>query len=126
MIDWNAVRKQFPVTARNAYLNTAAAGPLARPVMEAGAEYYRQMMADGDLHWDEWRARLELIRKQIAQFINAEPEEIALTTNTSSGMNIIVDALEGRGEIISCDLEFPVTTLPWMHRRIAVHLLPAE
>jgi len=123
MIDWNAVRKQFPVTARNAYLNTAAAGPLARPVMEAGAEYYRQMMADGDLHWDEWRARLELIRKQIAQFINAEPEEIALTTNTSSGMNIIVDALEGRGEIISCDLEFPVSTITWMHRRIPVHLV---
>jgi selenocysteine lyase/cysteine desulfurase len=37
-------------------------------------------------------------------------------------MNIIVDALEGRGEVISCDLEFPVSTLPWMHRRIPVHL----
>ncbi len=41
------------------------------------------------------------------------------------GMNIIVDALEERGEIISSELEFPVTTLPWMHRRIPVHRLPA-
>jgi selenocysteine lyase/cysteine desulfurase len=40
-------------------------------------------------------------------------------------MNIIVDALEDRGEVISSALEFPVTTLPWMHRRIPVHLLPA-
>lgn len=123
MIDWKAIRQQFPVAAGKAYLNTAAAGPLSRPVMEAGTEYYRLMMADGDLHWDEWRARLEVVRKEIARFINAEPDEIALTTNTSSGMNIIVDALEGRGEVISCDLEFPVSTITWMHRRIPVHLV---
>jgi selenocysteine lyase/cysteine desulfurase len=40
-------------------------------------------------------------------------------------MNVIVDALEERGEVISCELEFPVTTLPWMHRRIPVHLVHA-
>jgi selenocysteine lyase/cysteine desulfurase len=39
-------------------------------------------------------------------------------------MNVIVDALEDCGEVISSALEFPVTTLPWMHRRIPVHLLP--
>jgi len=67
-----------------------------------------------------------LVRQKVARFINAEPDEIALTTNTSSGMNVIVDALQGRGEVISCDLEFPVTTLPWMHRRIPVHLVKAR
>src|SRR4029079_2264719 len=38
-------------------------------------------------------------------------------------MNGIIDALENHGEVISCDLEFPVTTLPWMNRRIPVHLV---
>ena len=46
-----------------------------------------------------------------------------LTTNTSSGMNAIIDALEGAGEVISCDLEFPVSTIPWMHRGISVQLV---
>ncbi len=123
MINWEAIREHFPVTNRAVYLNTAAAGPLPRPVREAGSEYYRQMMADGDVHWDEWRARLEVVRTKIAQFINAEPDEVALTTNTSSGMNIIVDALEGRGDVISCDLEFPVSTITWIHRRIPIHLV---
>jgi cysteine desulfurase/selenocysteine lyase len=41
-------------------------------------------------------------------------------------MNLIVDALEGRGEVVSCELEFPVTTLPWMHRGIPVRLLKAR
>ena len=123
MIDWDNIRKQFPVTENSAYLNTAAAGPLARQTMEAATEYYRQMMDDGDTHWDGWLAKREAVRRKIAAFINAEPDEIALTTNTSSGMNIIVDALETHGEVISCDLEFPVSTLPWMNRRIPVHLV---
>ncbi|HXQ70422.1 MAG TPA: aminotransferase class V-fold PLP-dependent enzyme [Pyrinomonadaceae bacterium] len=123
MIDWASIRKQFPVTNNSVYLNTAAAGPLAQSTAEAGAAYYEQMMNDGDLHWDEWLGKREEVRKQVARFINAEPDEIGFTTNTSSGMNTIVDALEKHGEVISCDLEFPVTTIPWMHRRIPVHLV---
>jgi selenocysteine lyase/cysteine desulfurase len=123
MIQWRDIREQFPVTASSVYLNTAAAGPLARSTAQAGVSYYEQMKNDGDLHWDEWLARREEVRAKVAAFINAEPDEIGLTTNTSSGMNVIIDALDKHGEVISCDLEFPVTTIPWMHRRIPVHLV---
>lgn len=125
MINWSDIRKRFPVTEKLAYLNSAAAGPVSRASAKAAAGYYEKMMNDGDVHWNRWLADRETIRAKIARFINAEPEEIAFTTNTSSGMNVIVDALEDRGEIISSELEFPVTTLPWMHRRIPVHLLPS-
>jgi len=126
MIDWSEIRQRFPVTQRVAYLNSAAAGPVSRASQEAAAGYYEKMMHDGDVHWNRWLADREAVRKKIAAFINAEPEEIAFTTNTSQGMNVIVDALEDGGEVISSELEFPVTTLPWMHRRIPVHLLPAH
>lgn len=123
MINWDDIRKQFPVTENSTYLNAAAAGPLSRATMAAATEYYRQMMDDADTHWDEWLAKREDVRQKVAHFINAEPDEIAFTTNTSSGMNVIIDALETHGEVISCDLEFPVSTLPWMNRRIPVHLV---
>jgi selenocysteine lyase/cysteine desulfurase len=125
MIDWAEIRKQYPVTNRLAYLNSAAAGPVSIAAHAAATDYYQKMMSDGDVHWNRWLAQREIIRERIAHFINAEPDEIAFTTNTSVGMNLIVDALEERGEVISSELEFPVTTLPWMHRRIPVHLLPA-
>lgn len=125
MINWSEIRQRFPVTERFAYLNSAAAGPVSRASQAAAAGYYEKMMRDGDVHWNRWLAEREAIREKIARLINAEPAEIAFTTNTSSGMDIIVDALEDRGEVISSELEFPVTTLPWMHRRIPVHLLPA-
>src|ERR1044072_4279440 len=126
MINWDNVRKQFPVSETSTYLNAAAAGPLSRSTAAAASEYYQQMMADGDTHWDEWLEKREAVRRKVAAFINAEPDEIALTTNTSSGMNVIIDALETHGEVISCDLEFPVSTLPWMNRRIPVHLVKSN
>ncbi|MDQ1729428.1 MAG: cysteine desulfurase / selenocysteine lyase [Pyrinomonadaceae bacterium] len=123
MINWDEIRKRFPVTENSTYLNAAAAGPVSRASHAAATEYYHQMMDDADTHWDEWLAKREDVRRKVAALINAEPDEIALTTNTSSGMNVIIDALETHGEVISCDLEFPVTTLPWMNRRIPVHLV---
>src|SRR5258708_7207797 len=125
MTNWGESRTRFPVTERLAYLNSAAAGPVSRASQAAAAGYYEKMISDGDVHWNRWLADREAIREKAARSINAEPEEIAFTTNTSSGMNVIVDALEDRGEVISSQLEFPVTTLPWMHRRIPVHLLPS-
>ena len=125
MVDWTDIRKRFPVTERAAYLNSAAAGPVSIASQAAAAGYYEKMMRNGDVHWNHWLADREAVRKKVADYINAEPEEIAFTTNTSQGMNVIVDALEDRGEVISSELEFPVTTLPWMHRRIPVHLLKA-
>jgi len=125
MINWPTVRQRFPVTERVAYLNSAAAGPVSIASQAAAAGYYEKMMRDGDVHWNRWLADREAVRKKVAAYINAAPEEIAFTTNTSQGMNVIVDALEDRGEVISSELEFPVTTLPWMNRRIPVHLLPA-
>ena len=124
-VDWSEIRQRFPVTERFAYLNSAAAGPVSVASQAAAAGYYEMMSSDGDVHWNRWLADREAVRQKVADFINAEPEEIALTTNTSQGMNVIVDALDERGEVISSELEFPVTTLPWMHRRIPVHRLPA-
>ena len=124
--DWEAVRREFPVTRDTAYLNSAAAGPVSRAGVEAATNFYRGMMETGDADWDEWLLRRELARSHVAELINAEPNEIAFTINTSSGMNLIVDALEERGEVLSCELEFPVSTLPWLHRGVTVHQVKAE
>ncbi len=115
-IDWKNVRRDFPLLERTAYLDSAAAGPIPRGVMSAAAGFYGEMMEGADARWEEWLNRREEVRLSVASFINAEPDEIALTTNTSTGMNLIVDALAGRGHVISSELEFPVSTITWLHR----------
>jgi selenocysteine lyase/cysteine desulfurase len=125
-VDWHRARRNFPVTEQLAYLNSAGAGPVSRASSEAATGFYREMLESGDKRWFDWLERRERARASIARLVNAEPDEIAFTTNTSTGMNLIIDALEGRGEVISCELEFPVSTIPWMHRGVRVHLLPAR
>ena len=125
-IDWARVRAEFPVTGTWAYLNSAAAGPVSTRVAEAAAQFYRETLESGDRLWDAWIARREEARAAVARLINAEPDEVAFTTNTSSGMNLIADALEGAGEVVSCSLEFPVSTIPWMHRGARVRLIEAR
>ena len=53
-IDWDRIRLDFPVTSGLAYLNSAAAGPVPRPVAEAARNFYQEMMTEGDARWDEW------------------------------------------------------------------------
>lgn len=123
--DWAGVRAEFPVTETFAYLNSAGAGPVSRRSAEAAAEFYRETLESGDRTWEVWLARRERARADIARLINAEPDEIAFTTNTSVGMNLVVDALEAVGRVVSCDLEFPVTTVPWLHRGARVRFVRA-
>src|SRR5438067_1521495 len=123
--DWARARAEFPVTENYAYLNSAGAGPVSRRVAEAVAQLYREMLESGDRLWDSWIARREEARAAVARLINAEPDEIGFTTNTSTGMNLIVDALEGARDVVSCELEFPTSTIPWMHRGARVRLVKA-
>src|SRR5215204_848610 len=122
-LDWARVRAEFPATENYAYLNSAGAGPVSRRVADAAAEFYRETLESGDRRWEHWLARRERARADVARLINAEPDEVAFTTNTSSGMNLIVDALEDAGRVVSCELEFPVTTIPWLHRGARVRMV---
>src|SRR5262245_447136 len=122
---WDEVRRDFPAVTRYVYLNAAAAGPTPRPVREAVTQFLREMEEDGDLYWESWIEHRETVRQRVAAFIGAEADEIAFVPNTSTGMNLIVDLLGEDGAVLSHELEFPAVTLPWIHRGIPVHLLPA-
>lgn len=121
---WDEIRADFPAVERHVYLNTAAAGPIPRPVREAVTAFYRDLEDDGDLYWDSWLERREEIREKVARLIGAEADEIAFVPNTSTGMNLIVDLIGGAGAVLSDELEFPAVTIPWLHRGIPVHMVP--
>ncbi len=122
---WEGVRADFPGVGGKVYLNAAAGSLIPRPVREAVDLFYREMEEGGDRQWSRWTARIEAIREAVARFIGAEPGEIAFVPNTSTGINLIADLFEGDGPVLSDDLEFPAVTLPWIHRGVPVHFLPA-
>lgn len=122
---WDDVRGDFPGLAGKVYLNAAATSLPPRPVREAVAAFYRELESAGDGRWDDWMDRRENVRRKVARLVNAEPDEIAFVPNTSTGINLIADLLEGDGPVLSDELEFPTVTLPWIHRGVLVRFVPA-
>lgn len=124
---WQAIRQQeFPITSHTTYLKNAATGPALPQVLKATSRYYQELMDSGDLMWEEWATRRDAARAQLARLINAEPDEIAFTANTSAGMNLIADATEDRGDVIASRLEFPVSTVPFLYRGKRIEFIEDE
>src|SRR5438105_6557953 len=124
-VSWEEVRKDFPALERRIYLNAAATGLPPTTVPLAVERFHRELGEGGDAQWDAWMQRREQVRARVAALVGAEAEEIAFVANTSTGMNLIVDLLGGDGPVLSDELEFPAVTIPWIHRGISVHLVPA-
>ncbi len=122
---WDDVRGDFPGLAGKTYLNAAATSLTPRPVRDSVAAFYRELEEGGDRHWNAWMERREVVRRRVARFVGAQPGEIAFVPNTSTGINLIADLLEGDGPVLSDELEFPAVTLPWIHRGVVVRFVAA-
>lgn len=128
MVDWNEVRKEFPVCEKYVYLNPAGGSPVSKIAAKEGKRFYDEMLEFGDTYWETWLERSELVRSSLADFIGARREEIGFTTNTSHGMNLVAQMLKRIGEgkdqdefrskntVLTMRDEFPSTTFPWLNQ----------
>jgi cysteine desulfurase / selenocysteine lyase len=121
---WSDIRDDFPAIKRGVFLNAAGQSPTPRPVREAVNNFYREL-EEGREGWQTWNERSEDARKRVARLINAEPDEIAFVPNTSTGINLVADLIGADGAVLTDEIEFPALTLPWVHRGIPVHFVPA-
>ena len=125
------VRHRFPVFQRRVYINSCSQGALSDSVREAYARY----LDDWDEYgapWEYWVGRLEAVRVAVARLVNADEDEIAVTTSVSAGVSALASGLGfagGRDTVVMSDFEFPTIGQIWhaQERRGArvVHV-PAE
>jgi len=110
-MDPAALRAQFPVLERVAYLNAGTCGPLPGAALDAGADVARAAARDGRRgpYFDQTKELAGQLRAAYAARIGARPADVALTTATSDG---IVRVLLGLGlrrgdEVVTADGEHP-------------------
>jgi cysteine desulfurase/selenocysteine lyase len=116
MPDWDKLRDEFPIIKRYVYLANAAIAPIPIPVYNKMLKFYKEMLNHGQTLWDEWENKMEETRALYAKFIGANSaDEIAFTHSTSEGMNIIAHLLSDKGVVVSNELEFPSSNLPWLN-----------
>jgi len=113
---WETVQKQFAFAAGLNYFNNASLGPSPTMVQEATNKYRATL--DGfpsKYMWGDWDDEKEGVRKKVAALFSVSEEEVAITHNTTEGMNLIARSfdLQPGDEVILVDHEHKSGTIPW-------------
>jgi cysteine desulfurase/selenocysteine lyase len=119
MYDLHTLRRtEFPWADRGeaVYLNNASTGPLPQRTIDAVDAWSRLRAMPHKISDTELFATLARGRELIARLINAGSDEIALTVNTTFGLNLAASALPlVPGDVVlTPDGEFPANVYPWM------------
>ncbi|OHV76724.1 aminotransferase class V-fold PLP-dependent enzyme [Ensifer sp. LCM 4579] len=90
--DVEAVRKLFPVVKKMTYLDSGFQAPMSTPVKHSIEVFIKESYETAGPK-SVWLERVDAARCKLAALLNAAPEEIAFTKNTSEAMNIAANAL---------------------------------
>jgi cysteine desulfurase / selenocysteine lyase len=119
--DVRAVRSDFPTVSDGlAYFDSVASSLTPRQVIDAMTEYYTSFRAN--VHRGSYDLSMRASQRfddaltTIARFLNASPEEIVLTSNTTTAINLVAATLdfEPGDEIVLSNLEHTSNMAPWM------------
>ena len=113
------IRSRFQIFQRKIYLNSCSQGALSDAV-EAGMEDFLASWHEQGSPWELWVNRYEAARAVFAQFINASPDEVAIVTSVSAGINSVASALNfrERKKVVMGKFEFPTMGHVWLGQRV--------
>jgi selenocysteine lyase/cysteine desulfurase len=112
------IRSRFSIFQRKIYLNTCSQGALSDAV-QAGLEDFVASWHEQGSPWETWMNRYEEARTAFAHFINASPDEVAIVTSVSAGINGVASALSfrERKKVVMGEFEFPTMGHIWLAQR---------
>jgi len=124
------IRSRFKIFQSKIYLNTCSQGALSDAV-ERGLDDYIASWHEQGSPWETWVERYEAARTAFAKFIHASPDEVAIVTSVSAGINGIASALNfrERRKIVLGEFEFPTMGHVWLGQRergAEVHFAKAQ
>lgn len=112
------LRARFPILCEKTYLYSCSQGALSDAVENGMGEYARSWRTSSD-PWSEWMQAYDALRTAFARFINAQPDEVAIVTSASAGINPIANALgfDRRNKVVMSEYEFPTMGHIWLAQR---------
>jgi selenocysteine lyase/cysteine desulfurase len=113
-----AIRSRFKIFQSKNYLNTCSQGALSDAVESGFTEYIASWHEQGS-PWETWVERYEAARTAFAKFIHASPDEVAIVTSVSAGINGIASGLNfrERSKVVMGEFEFPTVGQVWLGQR---------
>lgn len=111
-IDWAKVKGMFTLASKRRHFNTASISPSPKVVQDATIEAIHYVNRFGL----EEHKQVEPVRLKLSQLLNAPLAQLAITRNTTEGMNIIARSLglQKGDEIIITNQEHVGGAAPWL------------
>lgn len=121
------LRKDFPIFKNNKgmiYLDNASTSQRPKQVIKAVTDFYEKDNANAgrglNTLAEKAMADYDNARKTIANFINAETEEIIFTKNTTESLNLLSYTLSSiipkkKDEIVLTEMEHHSNLVPWQY-----------
>ena len=110
-MDAAALRAEFPVLERTAYLNAGTCGPVPEAAVRATRTVLARAAAEGrgSAHFHAMLATRARLRRAYADLLGADADDVAITTCTSHGIVEVLAALGlGPGdEVLTTEEEHP-------------------
>ncbi len=92
--DWQKIAGEFVVDPEIAYLNTGSLGSVPRCVLETRRQTDQRLEANPvSAGFGPVLAEAEAVRPKLADLLGCRTEEIAVTRNTTEGINLIAEGL---------------------------------
>jgi selenocysteine lyase/cysteine desulfurase len=125
-----AIRARFPIFRRAIYLNSCSQGALSDSVEKSMLELLEVWHREGS-PWDLWIEQYEIARREFADLIGAEADEVAVVPSVSAGVSSLASALEfsKRKTVLMGEFEFPTMGHIWLaqqRRGAHIRFLQAE
>lgn len=130
-MNFQEMRRLFPVTKKLVYLNHAGVSPISKPVKAAVDRFVKGYLDRGFTAAREWHAEEKEARGNAARLIGAQPDEIAFVANTSHGLSLVAAGLDWRAgdNLLVPDCEFPANLYPWLSLKkkgVEARLIPSR
>ena len=114
-IYWDDLRKQFLFEDKLIMMNNGTVGPMPKPVFNTLVKYFRPQAENPYDVYNYLPSFKAEVRERLARFVNASPDEVALTSNTTEGLNFVVNGLDLKegDEVLMSNMEHPGALGPW-------------
>ena len=116
---WFRVREAFTIDRNSVNLNSGSVSPAPRTVQTAMHQYWDITNMSPSYYVDEMLGpRVEVVRRRLAGAFGCDPEEMAITRNTSESMEIVQLGLDlKRGdEVLTTTQDYPRMLTAWRQR----------
>jgi len=112
---WDAVSKHFLFQDGLIMMNNGTVGPMPEPVFNTLIKCFKLQVTNPFDCYNFIPQKKEEVRAKLARFINASPDEVVMTRNTTEGMNFVANGLDLKegDEVLLSSMEHPAGTHPW-------------